>query len=587
MTQPDYRAWPNLPAMFFDRAAAFANQSFLWHKQDGDYVPLTWAEVSAAVVRVANALQAAGVAPGDRVVLVSENRPEFLIADVAIMTIGAIAVPTYTTNTPDDHRHILTDSGAVAAIISTAALAGEVLKAAEGAPDLRTVFTIETPADPAPGHVTLVPWPAADGNGVADAADLIAEARQHPRDEAACIIYTSGTGGRPKGVVLSHGNILTNCEGAYQRLVDACGLTDEVFLSFLPLSHSYEHTCGQFFPISISAQIYYAEGIDQLGRNMAEARPTLMTAVPRLYEALHGRIVRDVERAGGLKAALFKRTVAIGSKRYAGESLSLSERLVDPLLEKMVRDKVRARFGGRLKGLVSGGAPLNQEIGVFFHALGLRMSQGYGQTEAAPLISCNPLERIKLHTVGTPVPGVEVRIADDGEILARGDMVMMGYWNMPDATAETIRDGWLHTGDIGRIDADGYIEITDRKKDIIVNSGGDNVSPSRVEGFLTVEPEIHQALVFGDRKPHLVALIVPDPALAEEVEGDQLRARIDAALERVNTRLSPIERVRRFTLADAPFSVESGELTPTMKTRRHAVLARYGDALLALYGRGG
>ncbi|MEX2643751.1 MAG: long-chain fatty acid--CoA ligase [Acetobacterales bacterium] len=583
---PDYRHWPTLPAMFFDRAAAGGGRPFLWHKVDGRYASLDWTEVAEQVARIAAALHAAGVEAGDRVVLVSENRPEFLAADVAIMAVGAIAVPTYTTNTVEDHRHILADCGARAAIASTAELADRVLEAATGAPGLRHLIAIEAPTVPA-GHVTVSGWP----DGAAPAAgmtELVAKARQGERGAAACIIYTSGTGGRPKGVVLSHANIFANCEGAWRRLVDVCGLEDEVFLSFLPLSHSYEHTCGQFFPISIGAQIYYAEGIEQLGRNLTEARPTLMTAVPRLYEGMHSRITRDVERAGGLKAALFRRAVEIGSKRYHGKALSLGERLLDPLLERLVRDKVRARFGGRLKGLVSGGAPLNIDVGVFFHALGLRLSQGYGQTEAAPLISCNPLERIKLHTVGLPVPGVEVRIAEDGEILARGDMVMLGYWNKPEATAETLRDGWLHTGDIGRIDEDGYLEITDRKKDIIVNSGGDNLSPSRIEGFLTLEPEIHQALVFGDRKPHLVALIVPDAELArEETDPDRLRARVRTAVERVNARLSAIERVRRFALADEPFSVDTGELTPTMKTRRHAVLHRYGQKLLHLYERPG
>ncbi|MBL4690758.1 MAG: AMP-binding protein, partial [Rhodospirillales bacterium] len=354
----------------------------------------------------------------------------------------------------------------------------------------------------------------------------------------------------------------------------------------LPLSHSYEHMAGQFFPMSIGAEIYYAQGIETLAANMIEARPTIMTAVPRLYETLHQRITMGVRKSGGAKEKLFNKAVELGARRFQDPgSLSLKERLVNWALDNLVRNKVRARFGGRLKALVSGGAPLNPDIGLFFTALGLRILQGYGQTETSPSVSVNAPSDMKLHTVGPPLKGVEVEIADDGEILVRGDLVMLGYWNNEQATADTIRDGWVHTGDIGLIDEDGHLRITDRKKDIIVNSGGDNISPQRVEGILTIEPEIAQAIVYGDKHSHLVALLVPDADWLAGLEGDETaESALAPVLDRVNKSLSNIESVRRFILADEPFTTENGLMTPTMKIRRYKIKEVYGEALEALYG---
>jgi len=412
-----------------------------------------------------------------------------------------------------------------------------------------------------------------------------AAARAEP-DDTACIIYTSGTGGLPKGVMLSHRNILSNCDGARDRLREL-GLKNEVFLSFLPLSHSYEHMAGQFFPMTIGAEIYYAQGAETLAANMLEARPTLMTAVPRLYETLHQRITLGVRKAGGIKEKLFNAALDLGARRHQDPGgLSVLDHLRDGVLDKLVRNKVRARFGGRLKALVSGGAPLNPEIGLFFTALGLRILQGYGQTETSPSVSVNRPGDMKLHTVGPPLKGVDVRIADDGEILVRGDLVMQGYWKNNDATLDTIRDGWVHTGDIGRIDEDGHLVITDRKKDIIVNSGGDNISPQRVEGILTIEPEIAQAMVYGDKHAHLVALLVADQDWLAGLDGDAASAEkaLAPVLEKVNNSLSNIEKIRRFILADEPFTTDNELLTPTMKIRRHKIIDIYRDALESLYG---
>ncbi|MDP7668325.1 MAG: long-chain fatty acid--CoA ligase [Rhodospirillales bacterium] len=591
----DQRTWPNLVAMYFETAARKADHPFLWARVGDAYQPLSWRASADRVSALAAGLRELGVQKGDRIIVVSENRPEWLIADVAIMAIGAITVPAYVTNTEADHLHIATNSGARGAIVSTRRLAERFLPAAHKSDDMRFVVAMEPPDIDQNLSVSLHAWDeviASGGTGQAEA-----EAASWGRDDTACIIYTSGTGGAPKGVMLHHGAILHNCRGAYDALLEL-GLGDEVFLSFLPLSHSYEHTAGQFFPLSIGAQIYYAEGIDTLAKNMVEVRPTFMTAVPRLYETLHARLVRGINAKGGLSKRLFENAVKLGRKRYeARERLSVGEHVADAILERLVRDKVRRRFGGRLKALVSGGAPLNPDIGLFFTALGLNILQGYGQTEAAPVISVNRPNRVKIHTVGPAVIDTDVRIADDGEILVRGELVMQGYWRNSEATAEVIRDGWLHTGDVGRVDEDGYIEITDRKKDIIVNSGGDNVSPQRIEGILTLAPEIAQAMVFGDSRPHLVALLVPDeewssawaiehgkgPELAALSEDHELHAALAAIVDSVNGQLSMIEKVRHFLIARAPFTIDNEQLTPTLKVRRHKIVEIYGDALDALY----
>jgi len=350
------------------------------------------------------------------------------------------------------------------------------------------------------------------------------------------------------------------------------------------------------FPISLGAQIFFAEGAEALAANMLEARPTVVTAVPRFYEILHRRIHLEAERQGAVAKLLLDQAVRIGRKRSVSQSIGLGERLIDTLLDRLVRSKLHRRFGGRLKAMISAGAPLNPEIGSFFLALGIGLLQGYGQTEAGPGISCNSPARIKIDTVGPPLDGVRVRIAEDGEIWVAGENVMSGYWNDPEATEQALDDGWLKTGDIGFLDRDGFIRITDRKRDIIKTSGGEMVSPARIEGYLTTEPEICQAMVFGDRRPYLVAILVPDPDFvagftlqnndAPPIAGDpRFSKAIGTAVARVNQLLSPPERVRRFLIADEPFTTANGLMTPTLKIRRNAIRESYCAALDALYER--
>jgi long-chain acyl-CoA synthetase len=590
----DYDSCRSLPAMFFEQAARLGDKPFLWAKHDGRYRAMNWADAARDVRRLALGLGSLGIGRGDRVGLVSENRPEWIIADLAIMTAGAVTVPAYVTHTVDDHRHVLADSRARAVFVSKAALSARVLAAANQVDSVETVIAIEPAAGQA-SAVDLHSWEDIIARGDEWPSDAGQSVASIEPDDTACLIYTSGTGGIPKGVITSHRNIIANCRGAY-RVLEQIGLADEVFLSFLPLSHSYEHTAGEMFPISIGAQIYFAEGAETLVANMLEARPTIMTAVPRLYETMHHRIRLGIERKGGLSQKMFERAVSIGRKRLDSERTSLVERLVDQLLDRTVRAKIRERFGGRLKAMVSGGAPLNPEIGRFFLALGVTLLQGYGQTEAGPVISCNLPARIKIDTVGPPLEGVRLRIAEDGEILAAGDNVMKGYWNDPAATALALEEGWLHTGDVGAIDEDGYLRITDRKRDFIKNSGGEMISPARIEGYLTLEPEISQVMVFGDRRPYLVAVVVPDPEFAaayagtdsppdlEALGADTAFAKaVGAAINRVNLSLSPGERVRRFVIARAPFTTANNQMTPTLKIKRHVIREAYSADLDALY----
>jgi long-chain acyl-CoA synthetase len=573
----------NLVSAFFERAAAKGDAPFLWRKQGGAWTPLSWTEVAARVAALAGALREAGLAQGDRVLIVSENRPEWLVADLAIMAAGGVTVPAYTSNTANDHLHVLTDSGARFAIVSTAALAATLLPAVARSGCCETVIGI----DPLPrariGSARLLQWDALTGQRADDVAACARMAEALGPDDLACLIYTSGTGGAPRGVRQHHGAILHNVAGAEAVIAEDFGLGDEVFLSLLPLSHAYEHTAGQHLPISIGAQIYYAESIEKLAANMEEARPTIMIVVPRLFELLRGRILKQIAGQGRAARWLLDRALALDAKAKRGPL----DMPLDLLLDRTIRRRVRGRFGGRIKALVSGGAPLNPEVGRFFRALGVTLLQGYGQTEAAPIISVNrPAAGIAMDGVGPPLAGCEVRIAEDGEILVRGGNVMHGYWRNETESARVLRDGWLHTGDVGHVDPAGRIVITDRKKDIIVNDKGDNVSPQRVEGMLTLEPEIAQAMVAGDRRPYLVGLLVPDRDwAAAQDSADAVHAGVAAAVDRVNAGLSTTERVRRFLIADEPFTIENEALTPSLKIRRHVLRERYGARLDALYAR--
>ncbi len=600
----NYDSWKTLPDMFFSKADELVDKPLFWGKSNDGWKSITWSESRSDISALATGLISIGVKPGDRVVLISENRPEWPIADLAIMSAGAFTVPAYTTNTIDDNIHILNDSGAEVVIVSSQKLAQNVIPAANEVDNVKTIISMEELKEE---KLTLdiIDWFDLIKSGSKLSNDIANVVKNISRSDTACIIYTSGTGGKPKGVMLSHGAILSNCFGAHHLFQESnlLDLNAEVFLSFLPLSHSYEHTAGLYMPISIGAEIYYAESIDRLSANMLEVHPTMMAAVPRLYENMYQRIVSGVERKGGLSAKLFNKTIALGIKEYeqGSNKLNFYEKIQNRILSKLVRAKVAARFGGKLKAFISGGAPLNYDIGIFFHSLGVRLAQGYGMTETAPIVSCNPLDLngIKIDTVGPPVPRVEVKLAPDNELLVRGELIMNGYWNLKELTDEILKDGWIHTGDIAEIDSDGYIKITDRKKDIIVNSGGDNISPQRVENALNFASEISQSMVYGDKRSHLVAVIYPseeflstfkendnlEPNLESIKNLDSFQQKLKKAVDKVNTNLSQIEQIRRFIIANESFTIDNGLMTPTLKPRRHQITKIYGDRLDDLYGR--
>ena len=587
----------NIVSMFFEKSKEMKDKPYLWKKNNNEFESLSWKNVELLVKSIARSLIGLGVLKGDRVVILSENRPEWQIADLAIMSIGAITVPVYTTSTTSDYSHVINHSGARCMIISSHELCLKALPALENSSDCKNIIKINDDNHSYDNPINILQWSDLIENQENQNYNFDDEIKSIKRIDTACIIYTSGTGGNPKGVMLSHGAMLSNCKGAQVLLKNLLEGMDEIkFLSWLPLSHSYEHTL-QFFTLGIGAQVYYSEGIDKLVINMGEVSPHFMTAVPRFYDSLHTRISQGLKKQGKLSQALFASTLRLGKKKYNGDKLSFIESFTNRILDKLVRRKVNKRFGGSLKALISGGSALNFEVGLYLTALGLPLLQGYGQTETAPVVSANPPEKVKLDTVGPLFHGVEVKIADDGEILVRGENVMNGYWNDPDATSKTIIDGWVHTGDIGEFDEENYLKITDRKKDILVNAGGDNISPSRVEAKLDIEPEIAQSMLYGDFKNYLVAVIVPDKDFAinwakenskdESLESilkdEKFNKVMKEVVNKVNKNLSVIEQVRKFILIDHEFTIENSMMTPSMKVRRFAVKDKYGDQLENLY----
>ncbi len=573
----------HLVKRFAEQARRTPDKPLFYEKTDGAWRGFSYAETEAQITRLARYLTALGLRPGDHVVLCGENRVSWAVADLAIMAAGCVVVPAYTTNTADDHAYLISHSEARLVICSGGKVADTLIEVLSAQDTIKDAILMDPPQT---DGVVL------SGLRLHSLAEIIARPGEDERldevlhdgdeNEPCCLIYTSGTGGRPKGVLLTPKSIQANIDAAYTLLAEGGVQDNAVFLSLLPLSHAYEHTAGLHLPVQIAAEVWYCEGRDKISANLAEVRPSLMTAVPRLYEVLHDRITKGVTAKGGLSAKLFWQAVRLGRKKLTGERLSAGEALLDKLLERLVRQKVRQRFGGRLAYFVSGGAALNPDIGTFFLSLGVNILQGYGQTEASPLISANRPGGIRIETVGPAVDGVEVKLAGDGELLARGACLMKGYWRNEAATAETIIDGWLHTGDLAAIDKDGYITITGRKKDMIVNSGGDNIAPTRIEGELSVEPEIAQVMVYGDKRPYLVAVIVPSDEV-KTLPDTAAEEQLAAAVRRANARLAGFERVRHFLIADEDFTIDNSQMTPTLKVRRHVVAAAYDKRLAALY----
>ena len=563
----------NLVDLFFDQASKQNPQSdFLEWLNPVNRKKFTWSQTVSSVFKLAKTLRTF-VNEGDRVLLISENRPEWFISDLAIMLTKAITVPTYTTYTEKDYEYLIDDCEPSVVIISNSIINKKIEKIILKKDFIKKVITFDIVSS------TIDKKKYIDFNSIMK-KNLLEDDKikniNSKRNSPACIIYTSGTGGNPKGVILSHGGILNNIEGA-QEILKPLIKKKPIFLTWLPLSHSYEHTV-QFVQIAVSAKIFYAEKIEKLLENISQAKPTIMTAVPRFYQNLYNKININFKKTTGLKSMLIKSTIHLGKKKLLNKKMNFLEIIYDKILNAVVRKKVKKQFGGNLKAFVSGGGALDREIGEFLNAIGLPTLQGYGLTETSPVVSCNPINKIRVETVGPAFKGNQVKIAEDGEILVKGENVMLGYWKKNEETAKIIKDGWLYTGDIGEIDPnDGYIKITDRKKDIIVNAGGDNISPAKLENLLLNSIAIDQCMVYGDGKNYLIALIVP----SKDFKGH--KEKILEEINKVNENLSLAEKIKKFQLIEESFTIENGLLTPTMKVKRNKVINKYKNTIENFY----
>ncbi len=569
----------NLIELFSHQAEKQNKESiFLQWLNPNNKKSYTWEETQKNILKLSKIIRE-NIKEGDRCLLVSENRPEWFVSDMAIMLSGGITVPAYTTYTEDDYKYLIEDCEPSLIIVSNNELLKKLNNTINEKRFIKKVITLDEVNNVIHDLDIINKDKYLDFNLILK-NDLLDEDKiqneKLKRTSPACIIYTSGTGGNPKGVILSHGGILNNLVGACE-IMKPLFSSRPVFLTWLPLSHSYEH-CVQFAQIAVGAKVFYAEKIEKLLENISEAKPTIMTAVPRFYQNLYNKININLKKQTGFKAKLIEATLRLGKKKLLNQKMTFFEKLLNLMVEILVRKKIKNQFGGNLKAFVSGGGALDKEIGEFLNSVGLPTLQGYGLTETSPVVSCNPIHKIKVETVGPPFKGNQVKIADDGEILVKGENVMLGYWNKKEETDEVIIDGWLHTGDIGEIDPeDSYLKITDRKKDIIVSAGGDNISPAKIENMITNEPEIDQCMVYGDKKNYLVALIVPSKDFLKEKE------KINNVIEKINKKLTLLEKIKRIQLIDENFSIENGLMTPTMKVKRKKVTEKYKNQLEKLY----
>ena len=522
----------------------------------------TWFQISERIFKLTNKIKSI-IKDGDRCLILSENRPYWLMSDIAVMNAGGISVPIFTTYSSNDYKYILNDCKPSIIIVSNNDQFKKIKNFINS--EVKEIISFE---DIEYKSLLVTEIFKFDDNKKIINKNL-------KRHMPACIIYTSGTSGNPKGVVLSHGGILANCEGALDLLDPLIKKKSPIFLTWLPLSHSYEHAV-QFIQILTGAKVFYAESLEKLLSNMAVAKPTIMTAVPRFYQNLYNKINNNFKKQKGFKKFLIDKTIDLGIKSLKKQNLKIHEKLLNFICQVLVRKKIQKQFGGNLQTFVSGGGALDKNIGEFLNAVGLPTLQGYGLTETSPVVSCNLPGNIKVETVGPPFKTNKVKIAPDGEILVKGENVMLGYWNKEKETNEIIKNGWLHTGDIGEFDNNGYLKITDRKKDIIVNLGGDNISPTKVENHFCNHELIKQCLVYGDKKNYLVALVVVE-------QKDKNNSTIGSIIENLNKDLTLIEKIKKFILIDDEFTIENGLMTPTLKLKRKKIIEKYQQELEKLY----
>ena len=574
-----------LTQLFFENSLLYQNKTLFGFKKDGEWSHISWNEASDLVQDLSLGLHEIGVRKNDKISIIAENSYKWCVVDLAIISLGAITVPGYTTSNEDEIFYLLSHSEASVVFLNSKLLSTieNILPKLDKIKHIVCIDEVKSTKL----NKSIYSFDNLIGKGSKSLSkssfkeDTLHKVKE---DDVVSIIYTSGTSSKPKGVMLTHKSIISNILGA-NELVKELEVKDHKFLSIIPLSHAYEHTAGFFLPILIGAEIFFNENRDQIVNDLLSVKPSLMTAVPRLYEVLHKKINNQLSNQSKITQKLFSKTIELGTKKFEKHELLFIEKLQDFALDKLVRKKIQKKFGGNLKAFISGGAALNEQVGLFFQSLGINILQGYGQTECSPLISCNPIHNIKINSVGPVIKGMDIKLSKQNEILVKGNSLMKGYWKDKKNTNNTIIDGWLHTGDLGSIDEDGYLYISGRINEMIVNSGGENIAPVPIENLLMSYDEIEQALVCGHNRPFLISVLIPNETLLKANRSDVNKMKTDFQniINKVNKQLSQNKKIRKFILSDKLFSIENSQLTPTLKMKRRVIEAFYKDEIENLY----
>ena len=575
----------NLPQIFFNNSKLYENKTLFGFKRDENWEHLSWKNTKDLVLNISSALHEIGVKKNDKISIIADNSYKWCAVDLATISLGAITVPGYTTSNEEEISYLLSHSE-TSIVFVNGKLLSLILKILPSLNKIKHVICIDDTNTSKFKKFNIGFYTFNELLNLGSKSDekfKIIErfVSKINENDVVSIIYTSGTSNKPKGVMLTHKSIISNIVGA-NELVSEIKIKDHKFLSIIPLSHAYEHTAGFFLPIYIGAEIYFNENRDQIVNDLLSVKPTLMTAVPRLYEVLYKKINNQLLTKSKFSQKLFEKTITFGTKKYKKIKLSFLEELQNIVLDKLVRKNFQKKFGGNLQAFISGGAALNEQVGLFFQSLGINILQGYGQTECSPLISCNPINKIKIDTVGVVIKGLQVKISNENEILVKGSSLMKGYWKDKKNTDKVLVNGWLHTGDLGSIDNDGYLKISGRVNEMIVNSGGENIAPVPIENLLLSYDEIEQVMIYGHNRPFLIAIIIPNETLLSD-DDNFLKENLQTILNNVNKNLSQTKKIRKFISSNEVFSTDNGQLTPTLKIRRHIIANHYKEEISNLY----
>ena len=575
-----------LASLFFENTHIYQDKTLFGFKDGKNWKTISWNKSKELVENIALGLHEIGVKKNDKISLIAENSYNWCVIDLSIMSLGAITVPGYTTSNEEEIFYLLSHSDSSIVFVSSKLLP-IILKVLPKLKKIKFVICVDnTPKDNLKKNAKFLNFNELLEIGYKSSLhDKFLETfvSKLKKDDVVSLIYTSGTSSTPKGVMLTNTSIISNILGAYE-LVKDINIKEHRFLSIIPLSHAYEHTAGFLLPVYLGAEIYFNDNRDQIVNDLQNVQPTLMVAVPRLYDLLYKKINNQLLTQNKTSQKLFYKTIELGTKDFQGHNLTFVEKLINNLLTLIIRKKIRNKFGGQLQAFISGGAALNYKVGLFFQSLGINILQGYGQTECSPLISCNPMHSIKIDTVGPVIKGLEVKISAENEILVKGASVMKGYWKDQKSTNKTIINGWLHTGDLGILDKHNYIKITGRVNEMIVSSGGENIAPVPIENLLLTYEEIEQILIFGHNKPFLTAIIVPNETLINGTQNIfEHNSLFQEIINEVNKQLSQSKKIRKFLLTDQSFNIENSQLTPTLKIKRRVIAAEYKHQLENLY----